>query len=448
MDIIERRSKDIYNRPPAGKTMKAMFVGSTRPEIIKLSPIMREFDLQGLDYVFTTTGQHYDHNLFFNFITDLELKKPDYNINIGSGTQAHQTSLPMKKLEEIMIKEKPDVVIVQGDTNSVLSSALTAVKLKIPVAHVEAGLRSFDRTMPEEINRILADHCSEILFAPTETSALNLINSDIFPEKIHIVGNTVVDATRQNLEIAKKRSTITDGLDSDYLVLTLHRAENVDDQVRLGNIINALINIENEIVFPIHPRTKKMLKKYGLFEKLDKKIRIIDPVGYLDFLMLMRNAKAILTDSGGLQEEAITLNIPCITLRINTERPETVEAGGNILAGTDTESILANVNNVLTNQKVYEKMQKAKNPLGDGTTGKKITKILKTIVEKDMLKIKSSDFTHGFPKREFLEVNVKMNGKKVGEMNFTVIKVIEDKKERFPSKDMVLKKGQIIEVIK
>ena len=368
--------------------MKSIIVASTRPEVIKLAPVMREFQRQGLEYVFITTGQHYDHNLFSSFITDLELESPDYDINIGSGSQAYQTSSPMKKLEEIMVREKPDVVIVEGDTNSVLSSALTSVKLLIPVAHVEAGLRSFDRTMPEEINRIIADHCSEILFAPTEGCALNLINEGIPPDKIHIVGNTVVDATMQNLKIAKKRSRIMEDLDSEYLVLTLHRAENVDDPDRLADIVDALIQIEDQIVFPIHPRTRKMLKRHGLFEKLSEKIRIIDPLGYLDFLTLMKNSKAILTDSGGLQEEAITLNIPCITLRKNTERPETVEAGGNILAGTDKESILKAVNHVLTNPQVYEKMQKAKNPLGDGTTAKKITNILKILKRKDKLKIR------------------------------------------------------------
>lgn len=428
--------------------MESMIIASTRPEVIKLSPVMRRLEGLGLDCLFITTGQHYDRNLFQTFIEELRLKKPDYDIEIGSGSQAYQTSSPMIRLEEIMLKERPDAVVIEGDTNSVLSSALTALKLKIPVAHVEAGLRSFDRTMPEEINRTLTDHCSEVLFAPTETSALNLINEGIFPNKIFVVGNTIVDATLQNLEIAKKESKILQDLPESYLLLTLHRTENVDDRKRLEGIVNALVQIDEEIVFPIHPRTKKMLENFGLLKKLEKKIRVIEPLGYLDFLVLMSNAKIVLTDSGGVQEEAIILNVPCITLRLNTERPETVEAGGNILAGVEGEAILEKVDMVLNDATLYKKMKEAKNPFGDGATGKRIVKILTDLRDKGKLKVDVSDFTEGFWKREFLTVNSKLNGKRIGELNFTVLKVIEDGEERFPFEDFRLKNGQMIEILK
>lgn len=425
--------------------MKPMVVASTRPELIKLSPVMRALDGEGLDYPFITTGQHYDRSLFQGFIEDLELKKPEYDIKVGSGSQAYQTSFAMVELEKIMEKERPSVVIVEGDTNSVLSASLAAVKLHIPVAHVEAGLRSFDRTMPEEINRILADHCSEVLFAPTEKAGLNLINEGIPPEKIFIVGNTIVDATVQNLEIAKEKSEIAERYPKDYLVLTLHRAENVDKRGRLKGIVEALRRIGEDIIFPVHPRTKKMLETSGLGEDLDN-ITLVEPMGYLDFLLLMSRAKAILTDSGGIQEEAIILKVPCITLRTTTERPETIEAGGNILAGVETEGILEKAKLVLENQEVYRRMRSAENPFGDGRTGERIVKILLKLYEEKKLKVESQDFTSGFWERKFMTVDSSLEGKRIADLGFTVFKVIEDEKERFPRKEMVLKKGQVLEV--
>lgn len=429
--------------------MKPLIVASTRPELIKLAPVMREMDRRGIDYVFVTTGQHYDRMLFKNFIEGLELREPEYDIKVGSGSQAYQTSFAMVELEQIMEKEAPDVVVVEGDTNSVLSSALSAVKLRIPVAHVEAGLRSFDACMPEEINRIIADHCSEVLFAPTEGAALNLINEGIFPDKIFVVGNTIVDATLENLEIAKERSQILEKFPKDYLLLTLHRAENVDDYERLGNIIEALTRIEENIVFPVHPRTKKMLERFGLLKRLKKRnIFLTEPLGYLDFLMLLSRAKAVLTDSGGIQEEAVILHIPCITLRLNTERPETIEVGGNILAGIETEGIVGKVNLVLNNKEIYEGMKKAENPFGDGRAGKRIVDILVEKQGKGELKIATQDFTKGFWKREFLGIDAKLEGKKIEELDFVVLKIIEGGKERFPFKDAKLKKGQIIEILR
>ncbi|MBI5253775.1 MAG: UDP-N-acetylglucosamine 2-epimerase (non-hydrolyzing) [Euryarchaeota archaeon] len=427
--------------------MKPLIVASTRPELIKLSPVMREFDRRGVKYVFVTTGQHYDKLLFKTFIDDLELREPDYDIKVGSGSQAYQTSLAMVELEKIMEGEKPDVTIAEGDTNSVLSTSLAAVKLHMPFAHVEAGLRSYDRNMPEEINRILADHCSEALFAPTEKAALNLINEAIPPKKIHIVGNTVVDATLQNLAIARRKSRILEKFPKEYLVLTLHRAENVDSYKTLKGIVDALTKIKENIIFPVHPRTEKMLQKFKLLDRLKKKF-LIQPLGYLDFILLLSRAKAVLTDSGGIQEEAVILKVPCITLRNTTERPETVEAGGNVLAGVEGSRILEKVDLVLNDRKLYKKMRRAKNPFGDGKTGKRIVKILLEKHEKGELEISSPDFTQGFWKREFIAVDSKLHGKKIRNLNFDVLKIIENEREKYPYEDAKLKRGQVIEILR
>jgi len=419
--------------------MKLLVVASTRPELIKLSPVMRELDRRGIEYKFITTGQHYDLQLFGTFIKDLKLRKPDYDIEIGSGTQAYQTAVGMTELEKIFVKERPDVVIVEGDTNSVLSASLAAVKLHIPVAHVEAGLRSFDRNMPEEINRTVADHCSEVLFAPTEGAALNLLGEGAPPRKIFIVGNTIVDATLQNIELAND-STLQ-RFPKDFLLLTLHRAENVDASDTLKGIMKAITGLNRNVVFPVHPRTGQMLEKFGIGEH--RNLLLIEPLGYLDFLALLKNARAVLTDSGGVQEEAIVLNTPCITLRTTTERPETVEAGGNVIAGVSTEKIIETVNRIL-DSKVYESMKHAKNPLGDGRTAEKIVDILLDAHEKGTLKITSPDFTEGLPEKKYIEVDAGLEGKRVDEMDFAVLKIIEDGKEKFPHGDMKLKKGQVL----
>jgi len=427
--------------------MKPLIVASTRPELIKLSPVMREFDGRGVEYIFVTTGQHYDKLLFKTFIDELELKEPNYDIKVGSGSHAYQTSLAMVELEKIMEREKPGVVIAEGDTNSVLSTALTAVKLHIPAAHVEAGLRSHDRNMPEEINRIVADHCSEVLFAPTEKAALNLINEGIPPKKIHIVGNTIVDATLQNLAIAKRKSCILEKFPKEYLILTLHRAENVDNYKTLKGIVDALTKIKENIIFPVHPRTKKMLQKFKLLGKLKKKF-LIQPLGYLDFILLLSRAKAVLTDSGGIQEEAVILKVPCITLRNTTERPETVEVGGNILAGVESSKIIEKVELILNDRELYKKMRRTKNPFGDGRTGKRIVKILLEKYKKGELKISSPDFTYGFWRREFIAVDSKLHGKKIRDLNFDVLKIIENGKEKYPYEDAKLKREQVIEILR
>jgi UDP-N-acetylglucosamine 2-epimerase (non-hydrolysing) len=420
--------------------MKPLVVASTRPELIKLSPVMRELDKRAIKYKFITTGQHYDLQLFGAFIKELKLREPDYDIEIGSGTHAYQTAGAMAELENIFLKEEPDAVIVEGDTNSVLSAALAAVKLHIPVAHVEAGLRSFDRNMPEEINRIVADHCSEVLFAPTEVSALNLTGEGIPPRKIFIVGNTIVEATLQNIELAN--DSILERFPGEFLLLTLHRPENVDTSETLKETMKALTGLKQDIVFPVHPRTEKMLEKFGISEH--QNLLLTEPLGYPDFLALLKNASAVLTDSGGVQEEAIVLNTPCITLRTTTERPETVKAGGNILAGVGAEKITETVRSILDNEEIYEKMKNAKNPLGDGRSAERIVDTLLELHEKGALEITSPDFTAGLPEKRYIEVDSELEGRRVDELDFTVLNIIEDGKEMFPQRDMKLKKGQLL----
>ncbi len=422
--------------------MKILVVASTRPEVIKLSPVIRELEKRRVDYIFLTTGQHYDELLFRKFIEELELREPDYNIEIGSGTHGYQTGRAIAEIERILLKEKPDITVNQGDTNSTLSSALASVKLHIPVAHVEAGLRSFDKKMPEEINRILTDHVSSLLFAPTEKSAINLINEGIMPNKIFIVGNTIVDATLQNIKIAEKKAKIRK---KDHILVTLHRAENVDNRDRFKGILKALSEIakRNNVVFPIHPRTLKRIKEFG-FEDYLKNIEVLEPLGYLDFLYLLKNAKIVLTDSGGVQEEAIILKTPCITIRTSTERPETVEAGGNIIAGVEKDSILRTVENILKDSELYEKMKSAKNPFGDGRSGKRIVDIMLS----EKAEIESFDLTKGFIERKFVFVNKKSKISEYLSDKEIVLRVIKKGKVRFPFKDLELEEGDVLEMVK
>jgi len=422
--------------------MKWMVVASTRPEVIKVSPVLEALERRGIEHLFVTTGQHYDDALFGQFIRDLGLRDPDFNIQVGSGTQGGQTGDGLKGLESLMLEESPGVVAAEGDTNSVLSAALAAVKLKIPFAHIEAGLRSFDRTMPEEINRILADHCSQVLFAPTELAALNLLDEGIPPGRIHIVGNTIVDAVQQNIRRVRKKGP--EDLPKEYLVLTLHRAENVDDPGRLGGILRGLSEAAMDIIFPVHPRTKRMLERDV---EVPGNIKLMDPLGYLEFLTMLEGARAVLTDSGGVQEEAICLDVPCITLRTTTERPETVEAGGNILAGVNPERIKETLARVLRDGDLYQRMKSAKNPYGDGTTGEKIVKITEEMAAEGTLGLSPPDLTAGYPKRRLVPVGPDLAGKRVGEAGLAIQRIIEEGRPRFPSRDLVLRQGQLMEVL-
>ena len=374
--------------------MKIAVILGTRPEIIKMAPVIDQINKNNSECVLIHTGQHYDIEMSKQFFIDLELQLPNYNIGIGSHTALKQISTIISQLEEILTKEKVDIVLVQGDTNAVLAGSIAANKLKIPIGHVEAGLRSFDKNMPEETNRILADDCTKLFFVPTKETALNLQNEGVNHKDIHITGNTIVDACFRHKDIAQKKSKIKEEIIFDeYLTLTMHRAENVDNPDRLKSIVESLVNLEENIVFPIHPHTKKSLMNLDLYDSIKecKNIQITKPLGYLDFLYLVSHSKLILTDSGGLQEEAITLNIPCITLRYNTERPETISAGANILAGTTSKEISKNINKILNNKDVYEKMTHCKNPYGDGTSAIQIYNIIKKYHDENRLNLSNFD---------------------------------------------------------
>jgi len=376
--------------------LKPAFVFGTRPEIIKLSPVIRAFLEMGVEPLLIHTGQHYDYEMSAVFLKELELPRIDHHLEVGSGSQAEQTGKAMIKIERVLMEEKPDVVLVQGDTNTVLAGALASVKLRIPVAHVEAGLRSFDRTMPEEINRILADHASEVLFPPTEEARKNLEREGI-TENVFVVGNTVVDAVLQNAEVAEKKSDVLErfGLKpKKYVLITAHRAENTDSKENLEKLVEILEGLPMVAIYPMHPRTKNRLERFGLLERVEaiENLIVTKPLGYLDFLRLEKNAFAILTDSGGIQEEAIILNVPCLTLRYNTERPETVKAGGNVLVGLERERAIGYLRRLMEDREFYESMANAPNPFGDGKSGKRIAEILLELYKRGKLKVRSSRF--------------------------------------------------------
>ncbi len=345
----------------------------TRPEIIKMSPVIRECERRSLDYFILHTGQHYSYEMDRLFFEELELPDPDYNLDVGSGTQAGQTAKIMTGVEDILVKESPDVVLVQGDTNTVMAGALAASKLHMKVGHVEAGLRSFNRWMPEEINRVLTDHISDYLFAPTENARENLLGEGIADERICVTGNTVVDAVYQNLGIAQKKSNVLKELDLEpraYFLVTAHRQENVDNRTRLKEILKGLEGVQKEfslpVVFPVHPRTEKRIKELGI--GVDG-LNLTKPFGFLEFLQLESQAKFVLTDSGGVQEETCVLGVPCATMRYDTERPETLDVGSNVLVGADSRKILEAVRSIESWKSGW------KNPYGDGIAGKMIVMV-------------------------------------------------------------------------
>ncbi|MGD0954470.1 MAG: UDP-N-acetylglucosamine 2-epimerase (non-hydrolyzing) [Methanotrichaceae archaeon] len=350
--------------------MKFAIVLGTRPEIIKMSPIIRECEREGLDYFVLHTGQHYSYEMDRVFFEELELPLPKYNLDVGSGSHAEQTGKIMTGVESILINEIPSIALVQGDTNTVMGAALAASKLHIKVGHVEAGLRSFDRNMPEEINRVVADHISDYLFAPTATAENNLLEEGLSRDKIFVTGNTIVDSVYQNRKISERKVDVLKSLglkSNGYFLVTTHRVENVDNRERLNEILKSLAIISDDfsmpVLFPAHPRTRKMILKFGF--KLDG-VTVMDPIGYLEFLQLEANARLALTDSGGVQEEACILGVPCVTLRDNTERPETVEVGSNILVGAKSDCIIEGVRLMLDRGNGW------RNPFGDGLAGRRI----------------------------------------------------------------------------
>lgn len=357
--------------------MSVAIILGTRPEIIKMSPVIRELERRGMDYFVLHTGQHYSYNMDRVFFEQLKLPEAKYNLEAGSGAHGEQTGKMLAGIEKVLMEEKPEAVLVQGDTNTVLAGALAAAKLHIKVAHVEAGLRSHDRRMPEEINRVLADHCSDYLFAPTERSRKTLLGEGLSESKIFVTGNTVVDAVFQNMKLAEEKSTLEGlGIESgNYFLVTAHRQENVDDQVRFVGILSGIEQLSQEfetpVVYPIHPRSKMRLQEFGI--KTNGNIRFIDPVDYLDFLNLEKGARLVLSDSGGVQEETCILGVPCVTLRDNTERPETVEVGSNMLAGIDSGKIVECARRMLVKGNGW------KNPFGDGKAAEKIGMVVRMI---------------------------------------------------------------------
>lgn len=354
--------------------MKICIILGTRPEIIKMTPVIRELGKRQEDYFILHTGQHYSYNLDKVFFEQLKLPQAKYNLEAASSSHAEQTAKILIGVEKVLQKESPDIILVEGDTNSVLASALAAAKLHVQVGHVEAGLRSYDRQMPEEINRILTDHCSDYLFAPTEKARAILLGEDIPDVKIFVTGNTIVDAIYGNLEIAREKGTILDTLHLDsghYFLVTLHRQENVDNQARFASILEGLDGVASEfhlpLVYPVHPHSRKRMSEFDL-KPLN--LALIGPVDFLNFLQLESNARLVLTDSGGVQEESCILGVPCVTLRDNTERPETLEVGSNILVGANQRRILKGVKLMLNKERNWQ------NPFGDGKAGERIVRIV------------------------------------------------------------------------
>lgn len=431
--------------------MKIAFIIGTRPEIIKMAPIIDEAQKRGLDYILIHTGQHYDQNMSNHFFRDLKLSVPHYNIGVGSTSHGKQTAAMLEGLERILLSENPDIVLVEGDTNAVMAGSIACSKLNLALGHVEAGLRSFDKTMPEEINRTVADVCSTLFFAPTEESALNLLFEGISSHHIFITGNTVVDSCIRNLKIANEHANLNSHLDlqGDILTITLHRAENVDHPQKLKNIMEAILELdEMNIIFPVHPRTEKNLKKNNFFDILNQTehIQMIKPLGYLHFLLLLSRSKLVMTDSGGIQEEAITLDLPCLTLRYNTERPETVTAGGNILLGAEKESIINGVRKIMRDPSLYQKMKEATNPYGDGKASKMILNAIMKLYDENKLKITQPNHItnhEGYYIQKIRE-NINVQEFENENIHFRIKAVFENGLAKFPHSTLQLKNKTVL----
>ena len=370
--------------------MKIVTIVGARPQFIKAGAIrraiqefdgrspIRRYEKKQIQEILVHTGQHYDYLMDRVFFEELELPKPDHHLGVGSGSHAKQTGKMLERIEPILQRENPKVILVYGDTNSTLAGALAAAKLRIPVAHVEAGLRSYKQGMAEEMNRVLTDHLSTLLFCPTPQSVKNLSKEGIRDSRTQVVknvGDVMYDSILYYSKIAEMRSKILHQLslvNPAYYLMTLHRAENTDDPKKLKSIFEALNEVgeKTHIVFPVHPRTRKMMKVYRLLSKF-RNIRFIDPVSYLDMLQLEKNAKAILTDSGGVQKEAYWFKVPCFTLREETEWVETVEEGWNVLVGMKAKRILKGIRNFKEKKKVS-----LKGVFGDGKASEKIVRTL------------------------------------------------------------------------
>ncbi len=438
---------------------RLLFFVGTRPEIIKAAPVFhtlrKSSDVQ-VDLVHT--GQHYDWNMSGVFIEELGLPTPLYHLGVGSGSQAFQVQAIIEKAEETVGTYLPDAILAVGDTNSTLAVAILASKMDVPFIHIEAGLRSFDLTMPEEINRRVADHVACLNFAPTERAASNLLNEGYFPERTFVTGNTVVDALLKMLPKARAESKILKKLKVDpskfLMAVTVHRRENADNPDRLESIVNALMELkEAQIVWPLHPRTRENMEKTGLLKRLytAKHIKITDPLSYLDFLKLLDNSTVVATDSGGVQEEAATLKVPCVVLRDSTERPEIIDEGIGMMAGADNLKIARCVRDFLYNTNLVEKVKSAPNPFGDGTASIKISEIILNWLEDQKIAILPPKFDSGAPVYASFLVNETLSGHTVREAEGDLIKIIsiyaEDGRFIRPDPNLTLEARQIIRVL-
>lgn len=359
--------------------MKCLTIVGARPQFIKAAVVSKALSsLSNVQEIFLHTGQHYDQSMSEIFFEELDIPEPHYNLNVGSGAHGKQTGKMLMSIEEVLIEESPDIVVVYGDTNSTLAGGLAAAKLHIPIAHIEAGLRSFDRKMPEEVNRVLTDHLATILLTPTELAMKNLIKEGISGTAIHNVGDVMYDAALYFADKAERQSHVLKQLDiqpQEFLLATVHRAENTNNSNRLESIFSALIQISHKInvVVPLHPRTRKALKKAHLLEKVNKSLTVIDPVGYLDMILLEKNAALIATDSGGIQKEAFFYRVPCATLRENTEWEELVSLGWNTLVSpnNDSEQISDTLQSLIKTSGELDS-----EPYGNGRASQKISRIL------------------------------------------------------------------------
>ncbi|HPG40521.1 MAG TPA: UDP-N-acetylglucosamine 2-epimerase (non-hydrolyzing) [bacterium] len=363
--------------------LKIANIVGARPNFMKIAPIHKR--MQKSDFfapLLIHTGQHYDEKMSTTFFVELGMPKPDLYLGVGSGSHAEQTAAVMIGLEKIFIEQKPDWIIVVGDVNSTIAASLAAAKLHIPVAHVEAGLRSFDRSMPEEINRVLTDSISDKLFVTEQSGLDNLANEGVAKEKIHFVGNVMIDSLVEHL-VKSRESAVLEQYrlaPQNYVLVTLHRPSNVDNYDNLNMILDIFTQIQTElpIFFPIHPRTRKMITNFNLDDKINKMPNLIlaEPLGYLPFLRLMSQAKIVITDSGGIQEETTYLGIPCLTMRENTERPITITLGTNRLVGINKQAVLQGFSDVMQNKKFDHQLP----PLWDGNAAQRIVQVFENLV--------------------------------------------------------------------
>jgi UDP-N-acetylglucosamine 2-epimerase (non-hydrolysing) len=349
--------------------MHILHVVGARPNFMKAAPVMRALQERGVRQTLVHTGQHYDANMSEVFFTQLGMVSPDVNLEVGSGSHAKQTADIMIRFEPVMLECKPDAVLVYGDVNSTVAAALVCSKLLVRVGHVEAGLRSFDRTMPEEVNRLVTDVLADLLFTPSEDGDANLLREGVSAKKIHRVGNVMIDSLVRLLPVAERQKM--NGLPPRYALVTLHRPSNVDDPKTLRNILESLLQIPKDldVVFPVHPRTRQRIGELGIDVG---RLHLLEPLPYIEFLALQRRATVVITDSGGIQEETTYLQVPCITLRSNTERPITVTLGTNILVGQDAVTLKRELRKVLDGGARRGSIP----PLWDGRAGERVAQVL------------------------------------------------------------------------